>query len=320
MAFQFITRTNAGQLIPEQFSEELLQGLQLQSVALQVFPRVDMGTAEVRMPVLSTLPMVNWGTGDLTSYNTSEVDWTNKYLDAAELYAIVPVPNKLLRDTTIGIWDQVKGPLMSKMAQAIDSAIFLNVNFPTQWSTNSSAIASTAVTRSHNYARGTNAQGAGGLAEDINQTMALVEADGFPVNFLIGAPTFKSRMRSARDTLGQRLMDFTMGEGGAPSYFVNGIPMHFAIDGAWGNTTGSYELIAGDSRQGILGMRQDMEVNFLRETTFFDSTGKPVINLGQQDMTAMKLTFRIAYVTANIPTLQNENNATRWPFAVLTRP
>ncbi|HEY3875561.1 MAG TPA: phage major capsid protein [Candidatus Kapabacteria bacterium] len=321
MSFNFITRTGSGALIPEQFNEDLLQGLELNSAALQMLPRVDMGVAETRMSVLSALPMVNWGTGDLTSYNTSEMDWTNRYLDAAEVYAVVPVPRKVLRDTSLDLWGQVSGPTIAKMSQLIDSAIFLNVNFPSQWTTNSAAIASTAVSRSHGYTRGTNAAGAGGLGEDINQVMAKVEADGFPVNFAVGSPSFKAKIRSARDTLGQRLMDFTRGEGGASSYaLADGTPLTFAIDGGWTTGTGAYELILGDRKQGILGMRQDVEVDFLKESTFFDANGKVILSLGQQDAIAMKITMRIGFVTANIPTLMNENNSTRWPFAVLVSP
>jgi HK97 family phage major capsid protein len=290
-----------------------------QSVALQIFPQVSMGTAQTRMPVLSVLPMVNWGTSDTSSYQTSEANWSNKYLDVAELYAIVPVPNKVIRDNSIDIWEQVKNPLMAKMAVAIDAAIFLNQNFPAQW-TNTTAIGAESVTRNNKYTRGTNAAAAGGIAEDINQLMLKVEEDGFQANFFAGSPTFKSKIRSARDTTGQKLLDLQRTADGGQSFSIDGTPIYFAIDGAWGTGTGAYELITGDRNQGIIGLRQDIEISFLKETTFFDVDGKPTLNLGQQDMTALKLTFRVAYQTANIPTLMNENNSTRYPFAVLQAP
>lgn len=306
-----INRTDAQSLIPEEVSQEILKNVMQESAALRFFPHVPMGTNQTRMPVLSVLPTAYWGEGDTYSMETSEVNWDNKYINVAELYCLVPIPRKLLADTSIDVWGQVQPNVQAVMAQTIDKAILLGTNKPSVW--DAVAIAPEAVARNNKYTRGTNNAAAGGVAEDINQVFAKVEEDGFPVTNVITSITMKSRLRGARDSQGQKLLDISTGT-------YDGVPITYAMDGGWGSGTGAVELIAGDRRQALIGLRSDLEYRILQESTFFDSEGNVVLSLGQQDAVALKVTMRMGYQTANIINLQNTNAATRWPFAVLQAP
>jgi len=49
-----------------------------------------------------------------------------------------------------------------------------------------------------------------------------------------------------------------------------------------------------------------------------DGSGNIVYNLAQQDMVALRAVLRLGFALPNPPTMMNETDATRFPFAVLT--
>jgi HK97 family phage major capsid protein len=62
---------------------------------------VPVGRAQVRFPVLSALPVAYWVNGDTGLKQTTEVNWTNKYLNIEEIAAIVPVPDNVVADAEV---------------------------------------------------------------------------------------------------------------------------------------------------------------------------------------------------------------------------
>jgi hypothetical protein len=123
--------------------------------------------------------------------------------------------------------------------------------------------------------RGTNNAAAGGIAADIDDTMAPVEADGFDVNGFVTDRPYRSRLRKARDTTGQKLLDIDASGG-----TVDGLPLKYAMRGLWPTGSGAAELVAGDFQQGILGVRQDLEYEVWNQAVIQDPvTGEIVYNL-----------------------------------------
>jgi hypothetical protein len=49
-----------------------------------------------------------------------------------------------------------------------------------------------------------------------------------------------------------------------------------------------------------------------------DQAGNIVYNLAQQDMVALRAVIRLGFALPNAPTMLNETDATRFPFAQLT--
>ena len=88
-----ISRAESQALIPEDVSHEILQAISRQSFVLQLATRLpDMPTKTRRLPVLSVLPTAYFVSGDTGLKQTTEVNWSNRYITAEEIAVIVPVP------------------------------------------------------------------------------------------------------------------------------------------------------------------------------------------------------------------------------------
>jgi HK97 family phage major capsid protein len=305
-----ISRSDVSALIPEDVASSVIESAVEESAALSLLPRVPMASNQTRMPVLSALPTAYFVNGDTGLKQTTEMAWANKYLNVEELAAIVPIPEAVLDDAGFDVWGEVQPRLAEAIGRALDAAIFFGTNKPASWP---GAIVTDAVAAGNAYTHGTNAAGAGGIAEDINQLMALVEGDGFDVNGFVTRRSYRSRLRGARDTTGQKIMDLSTNE-------IEGAPVRYAMSGLWPSGASAAEMIAGDWSQGILGVRQDLAYKILDQAVITDNTGAIIYNLPQQDMIALRVTFRVAFQTANPMNFENAVDATRYPFSVLRAP
>lgn len=307
-----ISRSDVAALIPEQVADTVIQSAVTESAALTLFPRVPMGTNQTRMPVLSALPIAYFVNGDTGLKQTTEQQWANRFLNVEEIAAIVPIPENVLDDASYDVWGAIQPRISEAIGRVLDAAVFFGTNKPGSWPAD---IASAAVAAGNYYTRGTNAAAAGGIAEDVNQVMGLVEQDGFAVNGFVTRTTYKARLRSARDTTGQRLLDI---DGGVST--IDGNRVVYSMPGLWPSGSGAAEVFAGDWTQAMLGVRKDITYKILDQAVIQDNTGAIIYNLAQQDMVAMRVTARFAYSVANPINYENLVEATRFPFALLRSP
>lgn len=305
-----ISRSDMTGLIPEDVTSEIIQNVADTSAALGLFRHVTMSTNQQRMPVLSALPTAYWVSGDTGLKQTTEQQWANKYLFAEELAVIVPIPEAVLDDASFDIWGEIRPRLEEAIGRALDAAIFFGTSKPASWP---SDLVTAATAASNNYTRGTNAAAAGGIAEDINQLMGLVEGDGYSVNGFVSRTTYKSRLRGARDTTGQKLLDVSQNT-------IEGEPVKYVMPGLWPTGSGSAEFLAGDWTQGIIAVRQDITYKLLDQAVIQDNTGAIIYNLPQQDMVALRVVARFGFQVPNPINYEQQTEASRYPFAVLKAP
>ena len=307
-----ISRTDAGALIPEDVASEVLGQAREQSAAMTLFRNRPMGRNVSRLPVKSVLPTAYFVSGDTGLKQTTEVNWDNVYLTAEEIAAIVPIPENVADDIDSGIdvWGEIRDDVAEAVGRAFDAAVFFGVNKPASYPTD---IVAGAVAAGNVVARGTATQANGGLAEDINQVMGRVEADGYDVNGFVAARAFRSRLRGVRATDGQKLLDISTGE-------LEGSPVRYGMSGLWPTGLSAAELIAGDFTQGIVGVRQDITYKLLSEAVIQDNTGAIIYNLAQQDMVALRIKARLAFAVPNPINYSQGTAANRYPFAVLRSP
>lgn len=306
------SRADSAALIPEAVSTAMLTNLQSQSAARQLFTTVPVSRAQTRFPVISALPIAYFVNGDTGLKQTTEMSWANKYLNIEEIAAILPIPDNVVADVDADLWGLAQPLLEQAIGRALDAAIFFGVNKPASWPDD---IATAAAAAGNTYERGTNAANVGGIAEDINQLISLVEADGYDVNGYVFNRTLRSRLRGARSTEGNLLLDIN---GGVES--VWGDPVSYPMRGLWPSGLDVIEGFAGDFTQGILGIRSDISFQMFREGVIQDNTGTIVYNLMQQDMQAMRVTFRVGFQVSNPLNYDQQTEANRYPFAVLTTP
>lgn len=305
-----IARGNVTALMPEDVSREVIQNVADESAALRLFRRVNMSTNQQRMPVLSALPTAYFVTGDTGIKQTTEMAWANKFLFAEEIAAIVPIPEAVLDDANFDVWGEIRPRLSEAIGRALDAAIFFGTNKPASWP---SDVATASIAAGNTYNRGTSTAALGGIAEDINQLMGLVEADGYNPSGFVTRTTYKARLRSARDTTGQKLLDVS-------TTTIEGSPLVYTMPGLWPSGAGSAELFAGDFSQGIIAVRQDITYKLLTEAVITDGSFVIQYNLPQQDMVALRVVARFGWQVPNPINYEQATESSRYPFAVLRAP
>jgi hypothetical protein len=309
-----IARGDASALMPEEVSNAFLKGLQNQSAVLDLFTHVPVGRAQVRFPVLSALPIAYWVNGDTGLKQTTEVDWANKFLNIEELATIVPIPENVLDDAGFPIWDQVRPLCEQAGGRLLDSTVFFGTGAPASFPT---AVVTAAVAAANTVNRTTNNAAAGGFAQDVEDVLGLVEADGFDPRAGVAARTFRSNARKARNTLGDRSAEITITP---DTVEIDGVTYTFPMRGQWPTGTGSAEAVLFDPNQFVVGVRQDVSWKLLDQAVITDNNNNIVYNLPQQDMVALRMTMRVGWQVANTINYDQPTEANRYPAGVLRTP
>lgn len=307
-----VSRNDAAALIPEEVSSQIIDGMIEQSAVLSAFRRVTIARGQQRMPVLSALPIAYFVEGDTGLKQTTEVNWSNKYLNVEEIATIVPIPDAVVDDAAFDLWGEVMPRIVEAAGRTLDAAVFFGTNKPSSWP---ASIAAAAVAAGNVVARGTNTAANGGIAGDISQTFAKVEEDGFDVDTIVTSRAYRGRFRDVRATTGEPLLTMN---GALPQIYE--APITYALNGLWPPGTNAAELFALNREQFVVGVRQDFTFKVLDQAVITDADGNIVYNLAQQDMKALRLVFRVAWQVANNITTSQTVEANRYPAAVLRSP
>ena len=323
-----IDRTDAGALIPMEYSAEIIKSLPNRSAVMRLGRRLpNMSVNQKRLPVMSAMATAYFVSGDISQKQTSEVNWASKYIDAEELAVIVPIPEAVIDDSSFDIWSEVRPSLEEAFGKAIDAAVVHGTNIPSTWTTNLGAAgllagavaASQTVDYSTQVAAG---QDVFDMVMGESGLFNLVEADGFAVNGSIAAMVMKSRLRGLRGKVyngstmiaaGEPIFAPSMQE--ANRYLLDGTPIEFPLNGSINSST--LLQLSGDWSQLVYSMRQDITYKVLTEAVIQDGAGNIVYNLAQQDMVALRAVMRLGFALPNPVTALQPTAASRYPFAAL---
>lgn len=307
-----ITRANALALINQQNSSEIFEMATRDSAALRTFRRIPMSAKQKRMPIIDALPTAGFVGGDTAGIRqkpTSNIVWANKMLEAEEIAVIVPIHENVFDDSAFNVWEAVRPRIAEAVGKVIDGAVFFGTNKPASWP---DSLEDGARAAGNAYSAAT----AGDLAEDLNQVLALVEADGFDPNVFYSNIPKRASLRGLRDTQNRPIYEQSVREGDVST--VWGVPIEWVRNGSWVNAgagpVGAH-FIAGDRDMAILGIRQDMEFKILDQATLTDGAGAVTISLAEEDMIALRCKMRIAFQVADPTTIEGGSSA--YPFAVL---
>lgn len=314
-----VTRTESDALIPEQASREIIKNVPQMSAVMSVARRLpNMSSHQFRMPVLSALATAYFIAGETQSARdyglkqTTEQAWTNKYIYAEEIAAIVPIPENVIMDIEAGgfdVWGEIRPSLEEAIGLAFDQAVMYGTNAPATWPDD---LLTGAVAAGNSVVLGA----VGDLYDDImaeNGLLNKVEADGYNVTGHIGALTMKGKLRGLRGDDGQPL--FVRDMQGAAQYSLDGSPIVFPVNGSV--DAAQSLMFSGDFRQIVYSIRQDITWKILDQAIIQDSEGAIVYNLAQQDMLAMRVTFRCGWQLPNPINRVQSVEANRYPIAVL---
>lgn len=293
-----ITKNDASALIPEQVMNEIFKEAQKYSKVLQLFRRLpNMTSDKMRLKVVDSMPVAYWvnETTNNGRKNTTKMAWDNVYLTAEELAVIVPIKDNVLNDADINIWEQVKPELAKAIGKKIDEAVLFGVDAPVSFG---AGIIPTIITKSKNVTE------TGRLYSDINDVMTEVEESGYEVTGLLGSVSLKGKFRMMTDTTGQPLATTEIGS----------LPRVFVDNGAWDKSVAT--LVAGDFNEAVYSIRQDVTFDVFKEGIIQNADGSIAYNLMQEDMSAIRVVFRMGYAVPN-PVNSLDQTENRYPFAVL---
>lgn len=302
-----IDRSRAEALIREQVVSTIFQDAPKQSVVMQLGRKLPaMTSKQTRVPVLSMLPLAYWVNGDTGFKQTSRQEWENVYLTAAELAVIVPIPEAVLSDAEFDILGEVTPRVNEAVVLRVDQAILFGVNRPAEWQNDIITAARQA---------GNNVTG--GITYDSlmgeNGLLSKVEGCGYSVDGIVAGMTAKASLRGLKDEQGHPL--YTKDMQGATPYALDGAPMYFPENGSF--DTGVARMIAGNFKQLVYAVRQDIDVKILDQAVIQDPASKDIVfNLAQQDMIALRVTFRMGWALPNPATRMN-GDRTNVPFAYI---
>jgi HK97 family phage major capsid protein len=303
--------------VREETIDVIRDGLESQSAALELFREVRVGKKQQRFPVLAALPIAYWVNGDTGLKQTTEMSWANKFVNIEEIAVIVPIPQNVLDDSDFDIWAEARPKVQEAVGRTLDSAVFFGINAPGSFPTNVRA-AATAAGNNVVYDAAAYPAAQGGFFGAMDDLMGRVEDDGFTVRGYAMDRKAKSKFRKARNTDGDRQdRDRTNAEFST----LDGEPIVYTMDGLWPQAASGVKGVlgfAGDfSQQFVLGLRKDVSYEVFREGVIQDNTGAIVYNLLQQDMVALRVTFRAGWQVANSITYAQTTEASRYPAAVL---
>lgn len=274
------------QQIPDQQVSDILQVTPEESVVLNRARNVRMSRKKTKQSVLSTLPDAYWVDGDSGLKQTTKVTWDGISMTAEELAVIVPIPDSLVDDADIPLWDEIRPLIREAFGKKVDQAALFGTDKPDSWPEGiiPSAIAAGNVSQ---------------LGADVNLADAFLEIataaseGGYSVNGFATQPGLNWRLRGMKDANGQYLFGAPT-QGGPATLF--GYTMDEVRNGAWNTEVAT--AMALDWSKFVVGIRQDVTYDLFREGVISDSAGKVVLNLMQQDAKALRVVFRVGFQAA----------------------
>jgi HK97 family phage major capsid protein len=313
----FTSRSDAQTLINEADQGEIWQAVPEFSAALRTFRRVNMGTKISRYPVIAALPNAGFVSGEdpddaYSVKPTTSMRWTDRVLTAEEIAGIALIPENVIDDAAsdFDLWAEVRPRIAEAIGITLDGAVFFGTDAPASWP---DGLVPAAITAGNEYVEGTSGVD---LAEDINQTFALVEDDGYDPDRAFARRRIRARLRGLRATSdgsdNTPIFTTSLSAGGLLVPQVLGTPIEYVTNGAWDDSIST--MLVGDPNFAILGIRQDITYKFLDQAAV--TVGGQLISLAERDILGLRFKMRVGFQTAE--TLTVEGGETAYPFATLT--
>ena len=307
-----ITRTDVP--IPTEEVGELLKVMPEESVLLKRARRQPMSTKTVKQTIMTTFPNAYWVDGDTGLKQTTKQSFSQPTMTAEELAVIAVVPDAVIDDSSLPIWETLRPYLAEAIGKKVDQAAIYGIDKPATWplALVPGAIAAGVIAPGNLAATPADERkDVGQLVADLGLKMA--RDAGANLSGLIAQAGTSWELDRIRDADRRPIYD---GVAGA----LRGVPFDELKNGAWSDVgTGdtSVPLIGVDWSQVYVGIRQDITVKMLDQAVISDSDGKVVFNLAQQDAKALRVVFRVGYQAVMPVNHQQLDPTKRFPAGVI---
>lgn len=283
-----IGRTDVAEsMVPDQIVNEILQEAPKASVVLSRARRANMTSKKAKQPVLSALPKAYWVNGDTGLKQTTKDEWDQIYMTAEELAVIVPIPNALVDDSNVPLWNEIRPLLAEAIGRKVDDAALFGVDRPASWP---QAIIPSAIAAGNTVYKGTGSD----LGVDVAMLNQKIAEQGFGVNGFATKPGMQWELVGLRNDSGTPI--YTQSLSSTPEQGLYGYPLNECTNGSW--ISADAELLSADWTKFVVGIRQDITFDLFSEGVISDADGKIVLNLMQQDTKALRVVFRVGFQCA----------------------
>lgn len=292
-------------LVPDQVISEILKEAPKSSVVLDRARKVRLSSKKAKQPVLATLPEAYWVDGDTGLKQTTKNQWESLTITAEELAVIVPIPDALVDDANVPLWDEIKPLLAEAIGRKVDEAALFGVDSPTSWP---EGIVPAAIDKGNVVGEGTGAD----LGVDVTLLGEMLAKQGANLSAFATAPGLQWKLMGLRSAGGTPIYTPSLAEGSPSGLY--GRPLNEVDNGAWNAEEAT--LLGVDWDKFIIGVRQDITFDLFSEGVISDADGKVLLNLMQQDSKALRVVFRVGFQVAN--PLNRLVGRTGYPAGVIT--
>lgn len=301
---KIINDTATTSLIPPEHATEIIKEAPKSSAMLTMARKVQMSKKQKTQPVLSTLPDAYWVNGTTGLKQTTDAAWSSLTITAEELATLVVIPDAIIDDADVPLWEEVKPYLAEAIGRKIDQACIFGVDKPSTFPT---AIIEGATAASNTVAIAPKID----LGVAVAQLGEKLSQQGYAVNGFAGRPGLNWLLSGLRDTNGQPIYSAA---GQMAGQMLYGFPLNTIENGAWDATKA--ELVAADWEKFIIGVRQDITYSIHTDGVITDDDGKVVFNAMQQDAKIMRVVMRVGFQVAN--PASRLGDGTRYPAGIVT--
>ena len=276
-----------------------------------------MPNGKMSIPVPESLITAGFVKGSTGNKPVTDGSIGSNTLVAGKIAAIVLIPQDVIDDADIDLWEQwIRPNIPDAFGAALDAAALFGAGKPDEWTGFQSGLVPQAIAKGNSVTLGDdiyqNIMGPNGLIYKVN-------ADGFRVNGFAGDSEIEAELRGAVDKNGRPLYNsFLDPIAGELREAIAGKPYYSLENGAWFDTVNNSLLIGGDFNKLIYSIRKEIEYKISTDATVTLPNGD-VVNCFQQNVVAFLMEMRVASAVLNPITRKNPDDETRFPFAVLTR-
>lgn len=292
-------------IIPHEYSQQIIQEVEQQSVVLQLANKMPMGTKITELPVVGALPRAEWVTGaNAPPAGTGRKPYTDLKLQpqtvtAEEIAAVVAIPEQYLEDNSVNLWAWARPKMAEAIAIRLDeTVIFGGAGIPATFPVGG------IVSNTYSTAVG---GGAGpfptaiDVVDAVNNAMSYVEGQGLNVTGHSADIGAKGKFRGVRDDTGALLLG-TEQVGAMTRPTLYGAPIAYSQYAA----VNAVDFITGAWNYLVMGVRQDIRFRIEPAGVIADASGAVLVSGFQDNVVPCKIWARfgctiVKPVTPRVP-------------------
>ncbi len=301
-----INKAAAEALIRDAVVDEIFQSPIEESYFMRLARRLPTAAAGTEsLKVVDSLPMTYWVDGETGQKQTTAMSWTKEKIHFAELAAIVPIPESVVEDADVDIIGEIIPRLRESIGAKVDEVTFTGKGRPANFPLGIVQMARQAGNNVAAPITYDSLLGVGGL-------FSKVEESGAAVDNVVAGLSARAALRGIKDEQGMPIFKTDMQT--ATPYALDGAPVWFPRNGGFDPTIA--QMIAGDWSLAVYAVRKDVDVRIFTEGVVQDVDGTILYNLMQNDMLAIRVTFRFGWAVPNAASPINPNRLLV-PFAYI---